>query len=218
MPTLRRAAASRTVNPPLIWALACSSFLWVTTGFRPPFLPCVVAAFNPACVRSTMRSRSNWASAPNRWKINVPPVVVANCNHNWFGLQTARFFDRINCDYRGVKTELIANETTLIANKVSAKGTDNFIVDFIKEKPSSRSTRSWYQAHLWILQCQVVLDRMRDQDNRPMRRRTRREYQYSELHFAVGQLGPNQASMRSSRSDDFPEFFSVTTLIIFWAG
>ena len=32
-------------------------------------------------------------------------LVVANCNHNWFGLQTARFFDRINCDYRGVKTE-----------------------------------------------------------------------------------------------------------------
>ena len=53
-------------------------------------------------------------------------VGVANCNHNWFGLQTARFFDRINCDYQGVKTELIANETTLIANKVSAEGTDNF--------------------------------------------------------------------------------------------
>ena len=27
-------------------------------------------------------------------------IGVANCNHNWFGLQTARFFDRINCDYR----------------------------------------------------------------------------------------------------------------------
>ena len=28
---------------------------------------------NPACVRSTMRSRSNWASAPNKWNTNVPP-------------------------------------------------------------------------------------------------------------------------------------------------
>ena len=28
-------------------------------------------------------------------------VIVVNCNHNWLGLQSSRFPDRINCDYRG---------------------------------------------------------------------------------------------------------------------
>ena len=28
-------------------------------------------------------------------------IGVANCKHNWFRLQTARFLGRINCDYRG---------------------------------------------------------------------------------------------------------------------
>ena len=30
----------------------------------------------------------------------VCALHVANCKHNWFGLQTARYFDRVNCDYR----------------------------------------------------------------------------------------------------------------------
>ena len=34
------------------------------------------------------------------------PLCVANCNHNWFELQTARFFDRISCDYRGVQNRI----------------------------------------------------------------------------------------------------------------
>ena len=42
MQTLRLAAASRAVNPSLN-TLACSSFLWVPTGFRPTFLPRAVA-------------------------------------------------------------------------------------------------------------------------------------------------------------------------------
>ena len=53
------------------------------------------------------------------------PLGVANCNHNWFGLQSSRFLDRINCDYRGVKTELIANETTLIATRLQSSGSNH---------------------------------------------------------------------------------------------
>ena len=50
---------------------------------------------------------------------------VANCNHNRFGLQSSRFLDRINCDYRGVKTELTANETTLIATRLQSSGSNH---------------------------------------------------------------------------------------------
>ena len=54
---------------------------------------------------------------------------VANCNHNWFGLQSSRFLDRINCDYRGVKTELIANETTLFATRLQSSGSNHIICE-----------------------------------------------------------------------------------------
>ena len=37
-----------------------------------------LSSTNLACVRSTMKSRSNWASALNRWKTNVPPVVIVS--------------------------------------------------------------------------------------------------------------------------------------------
>ena len=40
-------------------------------------------------------------------------------------LQSSRFLDRINCDYRGVKTELIANETTLIATRLQSSGSNH---------------------------------------------------------------------------------------------
>ena len=56
-------------------------------------------------------------------------VRVANCNHNRFGLQSSRFLDRINCDYRGCKTELIANETTLIATRLQSSGSNHIICE-----------------------------------------------------------------------------------------
>jgi hypothetical protein len=64
-PILRRVAASRTVSPFARSAFARSSLSAVTTGLRPPRRPRAAAAERPARVRSRMRSRSNWPSAPN---------------------------------------------------------------------------------------------------------------------------------------------------------
>jgi hypothetical protein len=36
------------------------------------------AAVNPALVRSRIKSRSNWPSAPNTWKMSRPPDVVVS--------------------------------------------------------------------------------------------------------------------------------------------
>ena len=36
------------------------------------------SATNPARVRSRIKSRSNWASAPNTWKMRRPPGVVVS--------------------------------------------------------------------------------------------------------------------------------------------
>ncbi len=44
----------------------------------PPIRPLARAAASPALVRSRMRSRSNSASAPMRWKISLPPGVVVS--------------------------------------------------------------------------------------------------------------------------------------------
>ncbi len=47
----------------------------------PPTRPLALAAANPALVRSRIRSRSNSASAPIRWKMSLPPgVVVSICS------------------------------------------------------------------------------------------------------------------------------------------
>ncbi len=47
----------------------------------PPTFPLALAAANPALVRSRIRSRSNSASAPIRWKISFPEgVVVSICS------------------------------------------------------------------------------------------------------------------------------------------
>jgi len=45
---------------------------------RPPTRPRARAAVSPATVRSRMISRSNWASAPNRWNTSRPPAVVVS--------------------------------------------------------------------------------------------------------------------------------------------
>ena len=44
----------------------------------PPTRPLARAAARPALVRSRMRSRSNSASAPIRWKMSFPPGVVVS--------------------------------------------------------------------------------------------------------------------------------------------
>jgi hypothetical protein len=49
----------------------------ITVG-RPPVRPRARAAASPAWVRSRIRSRSNSASAPNRWKTSLPPGVVVS--------------------------------------------------------------------------------------------------------------------------------------------
>lgn len=49
----------------------------LTTALRPR----AAAATRPARVRSRIRSRSNWPSAPKTWKISRPPgVVVSICS------------------------------------------------------------------------------------------------------------------------------------------
>lgn len=65
LPILSRAAASLTFSPLLRSSRARCSLSAVTTGLRPPFRPRAAAAVNPALVRSRIRSRSNWPSAPN---------------------------------------------------------------------------------------------------------------------------------------------------------
>ena len=47
-------------------------------------------------------------------------IDVANCNHNRFGLQSSRFLDRINCDYRRVKTKLYADGTYFSGGRCSS--------------------------------------------------------------------------------------------------
>ncbi len=48
---------------------------------RPPVLPRALALDSPAFVRSRINSRSNSASAPNRWNPTLPPgVVVSICS------------------------------------------------------------------------------------------------------------------------------------------
>ena len=37
-----------------------------------------IGALNPALVRSRIKSRSNWPSAPNTWKMSRPPGVVVS--------------------------------------------------------------------------------------------------------------------------------------------
>ncbi len=37
-----------------------------------------IGALNPALVRSRIKSRSNWLSAPNTWKMSRPPGVVVS--------------------------------------------------------------------------------------------------------------------------------------------
>src|SRR5208337_4352106 len=59
-----RAAASRTVNPCSIKARARRSFSAVMTGLRPPRRPREIAAFNPARVRSRIKSRSAGGTPP----------------------------------------------------------------------------------------------------------------------------------------------------------
>lgn len=71
--TLSRVAASRTLSPLAMCSRARCNLSAVTTGFRPPFLPRAAAAVNPALVRSRIKSRSNWPSAPNTWKMSRPP-------------------------------------------------------------------------------------------------------------------------------------------------
>ena len=48
------------------------------TGLRPLLRPRTVAAARPARVRSWIRSRSNWPSAPKIWKMSRPPGVVVS--------------------------------------------------------------------------------------------------------------------------------------------
>ncbi len=76
--TLSRVAASRTLSPLAMCSRARCNLSAVTTGFRPPFLPRAAAAVNPALVRSRIKSRSNWPSAPNTWKMSRPPGVVVS--------------------------------------------------------------------------------------------------------------------------------------------
>ena len=76
--TLSRVAASRTVNPLAINSRARLSLSFVITGLRPPTLPRAAAAAKPARVRSRIRSRSNWPSAPKTWITNRPPGVVVS--------------------------------------------------------------------------------------------------------------------------------------------
>ncbi len=45
---------------------------------RPPPRPRARAAASPAMVRSLMRTRSNWASAPKTWKTSMPLAVVVS--------------------------------------------------------------------------------------------------------------------------------------------
>jgi hypothetical protein len=64
--------------PAAIWSRALRSLSGVMTGRLPPGIPRSRAAFNPALVRSRIRSRSNWASEPKILNTSIPPDVVVS--------------------------------------------------------------------------------------------------------------------------------------------
>jgi hypothetical protein len=68
----------RGLSPPSIKRRACATWPGVRIGLRPSLTPRRFAALRPARVRSTIRARSNSASAPIMCSTKRPPAFVVS--------------------------------------------------------------------------------------------------------------------------------------------